>query len=312
MPIIKRVPEFEGNGITFIIKNVRVKFASVFQPNTTYRPEWAVVIILPPSMREQFYEAGFRLKTDQDGDVTVRAKRYCRLDNGEEMNLPEVVDADMNPWNPQMRGLIGNGSRCNVKVKAKYTSYRGVEGCSLYLNGLQVLDHVPYAGGGPQFSQEQGSTAGGEPGFSQSNPNQGHDQWGGNPNQGHDQWGGNPNQGRDQWGGNPNQGRDQWDGNPNQGRDQWGGNPNQGRDQWDGNPNQGRDQWGGGQGGGNPNQGGGQNQGGDDWKPGGQGGSGSDWSPPNPTGRGNVSEPDDSYRGDSGYSNHSVGDDVPF
>ena len=158
MPIVKRVPAFE-DGHTFMIENVLVDYASVFRPNTTYRPEWAVVIRVPQAMIQEFYEVGFRLKQNPDGQVTLRAKRYVRLDNGEEMSPPEVVDCENNPW-PESRGLIGNGSMCTVKVRAKYTSYQGVEGLSCFLEGLQIIEHVPYHGSGPSFQAVQGSTGG--------------------------------------------------------------------------------------------------------------------------------------------------------
>lgn len=157
MPVIKRVPDFD-EGKTFIIKDVYVDYASVFRPNTKYRPEWAVVIRVPQHMIQDFYEVGFRLKQDPNGTVTLRAKRYVRLDNGEEMSPPTVVDCENQPW-PEQRGLIGNGSLCNVKVRAKYTTYQGVEGLSCFLEGLQVLEHVPYSGG-TDFSPVAGSTGG--------------------------------------------------------------------------------------------------------------------------------------------------------
>lgn len=159
MPIIKRVPDFE-EGKTFIIENVLVRYASVFQPNTTYRPEWCVLIVVPPELQAQFFEVGFRLKQEQDGAVTLRARRWVRLDDGTEMRPPEVVDADGNPWDPNVRGLVGNGSRCNVKVRAKYTTYKGVEGLSCYLEGLQICDLVPYSPNGPSFGKAAGNTAG--------------------------------------------------------------------------------------------------------------------------------------------------------
>jgi hypothetical protein len=158
MPIIKRVNDFE-EGSTFIIENVLIDYASVFKPNTRYRPEWAVVIRVPQNMIQEFYECGFRLKQDANGVVTLRSKRYVRLDDGTEMQPPSIVDCENNPWT-EARGLIGNGSRCNVKVRAKYTTYQGVEGLSCFLEGLQVLDHIPYYGSGPQFGAVQGTTGG--------------------------------------------------------------------------------------------------------------------------------------------------------
>ena len=195
MPIVKRVPEFV-EGLTFIIKDVIVDHASVFRPNTQYRPEWAVVIRVPQHMVQEFYEVGFRLKQDPNtGGYTLRAKRYVRLDDGTEMRPPEVVDADENPW-PEERGLIGNGSRCNVKVRAKYTTYQGVEGLSCYLEALQVVDHIPYTPG-PSFGKAQGNTSGSwqQPqhggGFSQGQQ-QAPPQWGQQPPQQNQSWGQQP------------------------------------------------------------------------------------------------------------------------
>lgn len=170
MPVIKRVPDFD-EGKTFIVENVFVDYSSVFRPNTKYRPEWAVVIRVPQELINEFYEVGFRLKQDPNGQVTLRAKRYVRLDDGTEMAPPTVVDCENQPW-PEGRGLIGNGSRCNVKVRAKYTTYQGVEGLSCFLEGLQVLDHVPYTGG-TDFGTAAGSTGGwGGQNFQDTQPQQ--------------------------------------------------------------------------------------------------------------------------------------------
>jgi hypothetical protein len=103
-------------------------------------------------------DVGFNLKQEQTGVYTLRAKRYCTLTDGTVMEPPQVVDADGNPW-PESRGLIGNGSRCNVKIRAKYQTYNGVETLSCYFEGLQVLDLVPYSGG-VQFKPAEGNTAG--------------------------------------------------------------------------------------------------------------------------------------------------------
>lgn len=168
--IRKRVPEFV-EGLTFIIENVYVDYASVFKPNTKYRPEWAVVIRVPPHLVNEYADVGFKLKQDQDGSYTLRAKRYTTLSDGTHMEPPEVVDADGIPWT-ESRGLIGNGSRCNVKVRAKYQMYNGVEGLSCYLEGLQVLDLVPYSGG-VGFKPAEGNTAGwGNKNFTPQQPQQ--------------------------------------------------------------------------------------------------------------------------------------------
>lgn len=162
--MIKNRVEAFVEGQTFIIENVIVDWASVFKPNTRFRPEWSVQIRVPGDTVQKFFDVGFRLKQQPDGSYTLRARRYCRLDNGDELAPPEVVDADNNPWS-ETRGLIGNGSLCNVMVRAKYTTYQGVEGLSCYLEGLQVINLVPYEAKGASFGKVQGGNTAGYQGF---------------------------------------------------------------------------------------------------------------------------------------------------
>jgi len=54
--------------------------------------------------------------------------------------------------------------------------YQGVEGLSCFLEGLQILDHVPYSGG-TDFAPSAGTTGGwGQQNFQQQPPQQGYQQ----------------------------------------------------------------------------------------------------------------------------------------
>jgi hypothetical protein len=76
---------------------------------------------------------------------------------GKQNEPPQIVDASKHPWT---NGEIGNGSKVNVKFYAYPHKASDAHGWGKMLKAIQVVDHVPYSGGGTSvdFEIEEGNT----------------------------------------------------------------------------------------------------------------------------------------------------------
>jgi len=138
--ISKRVEAFEA-GKTFIIPQVKVKWAKLAEVDRKYEPMWSVDIILTPKQAEEFAEVGFNVKVDKDGDSYLKAKRKEVTRAGKKQDPPRVTVADGSAFSGTG---VGNGSTLNVEVYAKYGEVRGNEYLSCYLNGVEVVDLIAF------------------------------------------------------------------------------------------------------------------------------------------------------------------------
>ena len=142
-----------------LLKEVRCKWASVIEPNTKFEPTWEIEAELNEQQAAMFADAGVRLKED-DGMKLLRFKRKVggtKKDGGTYTNEPpRVVDASKQPFGQ----LIGNGSLVNIQYDLREWAMMGNTGVKADLKAVQVLELVPYSGGGDtdEFSDE-GSTA---------------------------------------------------------------------------------------------------------------------------------------------------------
>ena len=170
-------------GKNFVFENVVCHHACLLKPNTTYKPEWCIVVEVPEAQLQAYLQYGFRIKADTKiGVPCIRCKKATVTNAGEQMDPPAIVDADKVPWTVE-RGLIGNGSICNVAVKAMYTvDTEGVKAVTCFLNAVQIVDHVPYTGGAVSaFSKVPGNTAGFVPGAQAPPPAQPNPGFGASP-----------------------------------------------------------------------------------------------------------------------------------
>ena len=71
---------------------------------------------------------------------------------GNNVGPPGVVDSQGN----NVDCLVGNGSKVNVAFFVAKYLYEGEPGCFGYLNGIQVLDLVPYEFEGSSFDAIEG------------------------------------------------------------------------------------------------------------------------------------------------------------
>jgi hypothetical protein len=93
-----------------------------------------------------------------DGGIAVKMERKWETGKDWDSGAPEVLKADGNPWDVNVDGFIGNGSK--VKVMAVITDFpdRGVS--STRLEMVKVLEHVPYEGADDAFRKDESGGTG--------------------------------------------------------------------------------------------------------------------------------------------------------
>lgn len=140
-----------------VLKNVRVKYAKLIRPGQAFdegQPDlWSVNMYVTPKDREHLLAIGATIKQDKDGNEFFVTKRNVTNKNREAVKPPSVVNGAKQPFAEE----VGNGSICNIAVtpfewekgKAGTPSYK--RGILLYLNAVQVVEHVPMSGGVDAF-----------------------------------------------------------------------------------------------------------------------------------------------------------------
>jgi hypothetical protein len=133
---------------TLKLTNARVKYAKVHRPGKAYDEnhpdEWSVNIYPTDADRDTLMAHGCNPKEDKDGQEYWIAKRSTRTSAGEDAKPPIVLDAQKQPFTDD----IGNGSVCNIAVTLIPWEKAKRKGIYLYLNALQVVNHVPYSNTG--------------------------------------------------------------------------------------------------------------------------------------------------------------------
>ena len=147
---------------SMVLNNVRVMYAKVIRPGKAYddsKPEeWSVNLYVTEEDTAKLNAAGVAPKEDKNGNEYFLAKRGTKNSKGDAVKPPTIVTASKAPWPGDD---IGNGSVCNVAVTLfPWERDKGKrKGILLYLNAIQVVNHVPYsAGGGDVFDAVDGST----------------------------------------------------------------------------------------------------------------------------------------------------------
>ena len=141
-------------GVAFMLKRVPIKWAALQSPDTAYEHKWKVNAILTSVQAEELKSAGFNIKIDKDGDSFLEVSSKVTKVDGSKNNPPRVVGSDgKTPFTQEP----GNGSICNIQVFAKTWDKSGNNGIKSYLNGVQVVEHIPYAGGA-SFDDESGDS----------------------------------------------------------------------------------------------------------------------------------------------------------
>lgn len=115
-------------------------WASVQSPNTTFDPVYSIDLHVDIDTARKLKAEGLKVKKDDDGNLVVKFKRKAFKKDGSPMSKPTVVDRAKRP----LTELIGNGSLVNVSYNVFDWSFGGKSGKSGGLNGVQVLDLIPY------------------------------------------------------------------------------------------------------------------------------------------------------------------------
>lgn len=130
-----------------MLKNVSVKWAKVIKAGKAYDDshpdEWSVNMYVTQEDSDALIERGVACKEDKEGGSFFVAKRSTKTRAGDNAKPPVVVDVSKAPFTEE----IGNGSVCNVIVTLFPWSKGKAKGVKLYLQGVQVVTHVPYGGG---------------------------------------------------------------------------------------------------------------------------------------------------------------------
>lgn len=132
------------------IKGVAM-WASVQSPNTKYDPVYCVDLEVTDEVAKQAKKDGLNPKKKDDKWV-IKFKRKVFKKDGTENPKPKVVDSANN----EFTGLIGNGSVVNVAYSLYEWSNKFGTGTGVDLQGIQVIDLVPYKGNDVDFEPVDG------------------------------------------------------------------------------------------------------------------------------------------------------------
>jgi len=127
------------------LENVRVRYAKVIRPGKAYDEahpdEWSVNLYVTDEDRETLMSRGINPKEDKDGNEYFITKRSVVNKAGDEVKPPTVVDGRKQPFTQD----LGNGSVCNIAVTPFAWTMAKKSGVLLYLNAVQVVNHVAYS-----------------------------------------------------------------------------------------------------------------------------------------------------------------------
>jgi hypothetical protein len=129
------------------LNNVKCRWASVIEPNTTFDPVYEIEAILDNEQAAVLRDQGLAVK-EKEGELIYRFKRKVegQKKGGGTFLYPKpiVVGKDNRPFEE----LIGNGSTVNIAYDVRKWEAYGGSGVKGDLVGVQVIDHVAFTGGG--------------------------------------------------------------------------------------------------------------------------------------------------------------------
>ena len=132
----------ETESTNYIVKNARVKWAKVFEPDSTFPPaRWSVNVYPNEQDKNALLKLGVQFRTDEkDGGEFFTAKRNVETNAGKKLTPPRVVDAHKQAF----AEAIGNGSVCNIIVNVYPWTFGKKKGMGAWLEAVQVVEHVAY------------------------------------------------------------------------------------------------------------------------------------------------------------------------
>jgi hypothetical protein len=129
-------------------------WAAVNTPNTRFDPMYCIDLIVTEEVAAQAKKDGLKPKKKEEGWV-LKFKRKLYKKDGSENPKPVVMDAHKNEYT----GTIGNGSLVNVQYKFFEWKNNFGAGKGVDLQGVQVLELVPFKTEGDEFEEVDGFTS---------------------------------------------------------------------------------------------------------------------------------------------------------
>ena len=148
--------KYKDGYVKLSLTNVEVYWAHVQKADREFgNNKWHLQMRLDDKLAEELKAEGFNVKdkTDKQGNVaknTLIAKKEVMKKNGQPNKQPYIKGPD---GKTDFTDNIGNGSILNLNLSAKAWKIRGKWSLSCYLDGIQVVNHVPYAGGFSDVSE---------------------------------------------------------------------------------------------------------------------------------------------------------------
>lgn len=122
-------------------------WASVQAPNTTFEPVYTIDLAVTDEVASDLKKMGLNGKTTEEGKLFKFKRKQFRQD-GTENNKPVIRDAANQPFSD----LIGNGSEVIVQFSTYEWTNKFGKGIGADLQGVQVIELVPYrTGDGDEF-----------------------------------------------------------------------------------------------------------------------------------------------------------------
>jgi hypothetical protein len=98
-----------------------------------------------------------RGKPDPDGrGMNVKFDRKWETGRDFDSGAPQVYRADGNPWDVEVDGEIGNGSKGRIQIVVTY--FPGPKAYSTRIEKVKVLEHVAYSGQEDPFKKDETGT----------------------------------------------------------------------------------------------------------------------------------------------------------
>lgn len=151
-------PQYKTKYVPMILRNVGIGWSHLSKPDTAFGNNKfsAEIILFDQAQIDQAISMGFELKTRKDPDKNpvqnvLLSKKNALNKDGEKVDPPEVVGLD---GRTPFKDEIGYGTIANVKVSARawelFDKDAGGKVWKLYayIDKVQVIKHVPRAGGG--------------------------------------------------------------------------------------------------------------------------------------------------------------------
>jgi len=132
------------------LDGVKCLWCCVPAANTRFEPQWSIDAIIDEEQADEFRAHGHKIKENAEtGELSIKFKRNVTKKDGTSNKMPALVDSELMPFNES----VGNGSIVNIQYREYEWKYASKSGVGLDLQAIQVVEHVPFAGGdGAEFT----------------------------------------------------------------------------------------------------------------------------------------------------------------